>query len=293
MFVVVKDHERYYGPELADVDPARIVIQPANRGTAAAVLYGLTRLNRFERDAVTAFFPSDHHFADEKGFRKALETASETVRQHPELLVVLGAKAEDPEVGYGWIQPGERLDDDRRNNAPVFRVNRFWEKPSSSLAKLLLSRGCLWNTFVVLGRNRTFWQLLRSTMPEVVKSFEAISDSTDETDEYARATELYEQLPTADFCQEVLTHSAERLAVLRIDQAGWGDLGTPKGVLAAINRSAPIAASAGAVSREASSHSESQSAPGAFTEWLAAYCHRLEEICQTSAANKSRGDRTS
>src|ERR1700722_14674691 len=60
VFVVVRDHERYYRPELADVDERRIVVQPANRGTTAAIIYSLLRLTRLEKDPVVAFFPADH-----------------------------------------------------------------------------------------------------------------------------------------------------------------------------------------------------------------------------------------
>jgi mannose-1-phosphate guanylyltransferase len=71
LFVVVKDHERFYLPELADVDQSRIVVQPANRGTTAAIVYSLLRLIRFEGDPIAAFFPADHHYADETQFARA------------------------------------------------------------------------------------------------------------------------------------------------------------------------------------------------------------------------------
>ena len=38
MFVVTKDHDSFYTEELADVDPSRVVEQPANRGTAVAII---------------------------------------------------------------------------------------------------------------------------------------------------------------------------------------------------------------------------------------------------------------
>jgi mannose-1-phosphate guanylyltransferase len=70
LFAVDMGHERFYRPELADVDKARIVVQPANRGTTAAIIYSLLRLTRLERDGVVAFFPADHHFVDEKRFAR-------------------------------------------------------------------------------------------------------------------------------------------------------------------------------------------------------------------------------
>src|ERR1700722_12826680 len=44
LFAVVKNHERFYADELVDVRPSRIVVQPSNKGTTAAVLSSLIRL---------------------------------------------------------------------------------------------------------------------------------------------------------------------------------------------------------------------------------------------------------
>src|SRR5215510_506082 len=40
LVVVVGHHQRFYAPSLAGVPSPRLVIQPDNRGTAPAILYG-------------------------------------------------------------------------------------------------------------------------------------------------------------------------------------------------------------------------------------------------------------
>jgi mannose-1-phosphate guanylyltransferase len=222
------------------------------------------RLIRLEKDPVVAFFPADHHFADETQFARAVDGAFEVVHKHQDLLVLLGAKAEKAEVEYGWIEPGQPMDNGRGCSSCVFRVNRFWEKPSPPIAQALLSRGCLWNTFVLAGRARTFLEVLESTIPHTMKAFEPVATSGVKHEELERAAALYEALPTGDFSHEVLTRCPERLAVLRMDGAGWGDLGTPEGILAAIQKTAPVM------------HPPSDG----FDSWLAAYRHRLEEVCR-------------
>lgn len=283
LFVVVRDHERFYLPELEDVDESRIVVQPANRGTTAAIVYSLLRLTRLEGDPVVAFFPADHHYADEKRFAHAVGKAFEAVHSHPELLVLLGAKAENAQVEYGWIEPGRRLDAGRGDSGwPVFRVDRFWEKPNARLAQTLLGRGCLWNTFVIAGRALTFLEILESKIPHILKAFQPVARARTSAEEEARAAELYDSLPSGDFSHEILTRCPDRLAVLRMDDTGWGDLGTPGGVLDAIQRdaSAPASASlaASGTTQSAAESGARADSPGAFTSWLAAYCERLEEI---------------
>jgi mannose-1-phosphate guanylyltransferase len=275
VFAVVRDHEPFYQPELADVDESRIVVQPANRGTTAAIIYSLLRLTRLENDPIVAFFPADHHFADEMQFARAVDGAFDAVHKRPGLLVLLGARADRAEVEFGWIEPGMPMANDGSGSPPVFRVNRFWEKPSTATAQALFRHGCLWNTFVIAGRARTFLEVIESTIPHALKPFEPVADSRSRDEETERAAALYEALPPGDFSREVLTRCPERLAVLRMDGAGWGDLGTPEGVLAAMQRAAPVP----------------YPQPQGFSSWLAAYRYRLEEVCRQPAGEPISAER--
>jgi mannose-1-phosphate guanylyltransferase len=267
VFAVVRNHEPFYQPELADVEESRIVVQPSNRGTTAAIIYSLLRLTQLEKDPIVAFFPADHHFADEMRFARALDGAFAAVHKNPRSLVLLGARAEKAEVEYGWIEPGRPMGDDRSGLPSVFRVNRFWEKPSAEVAQGLLSRGCLWNTFVLAGWARTFIEIIQSTTPELLDSFQPVAGPTPRDEEAKRAVALYETLPTADFSRDVLARRPERLSVLRMEGAGWSDLGTPKGVLGALQGSAPVP----------------HEPASAFNSWLTAYRRRLEDLCHSAA----------
>jgi mannose-1-phosphate guanylyltransferase len=103
IFVVVKAHEPFYRKELAGEDESRIVVQPANRGTGTAILYGLLRLSRLDDDPLVAFFPTDHDYADDKGFAQSVETGAAFARQNPERLVILGARAERAECSMAGL----------------------------------------------------------------------------------------------------------------------------------------------------------------------------------------------
>jgi mannose-1-phosphate guanylyltransferase len=271
LFVVVKGHEQFYRPELADVDEARIFVQPVNRGTTAAIIYGLLRLTRLEKHAVVAYFPADHHFVDEDRFASAVNRAFQVACEHPELLVLLGARAEKAEVEYGWIEQGQPLESNCKSSFPVFRVNRFWEKPSAATAEALLDRGCLWNTFVIVGCARAFLEILESVNPYALESFQPVAESLTQEEERERATALYEDFPLGDFSREVLTQRPERLAVLQMDDTGWCDLGTPDGVVAALRKTArlPETAPSASLLRAFMAHSAS-------SDWLTTCRHRLD-----------------
>lgn len=267
LFAVVESHRAYYEPELVDVDPSRIVVQPANRGTSAAIVYSLLRIARTDPDAIVAFFPTDHYYRDEGGFAASVKSGCEIVRQRSGFLLLLGAAPESPDADYEWIEPGSCVM--RTAATSLFGVNRFWEKPSQAVAGELQKKGCLLNTFVMMAHVRTFMELLRLAIPDVLRSFALIA--SDAPGERKIARYVYERLTYGDFSHQVLTACANRLLVLRLAEAGWSDLGTEDRVKAVFARYDGLVRTVhSSQAQKAEPHTLE-----AFHAWLAAYRKRL------------------
>lgn len=235
VFTVVKRHENFYTDELADVLPSRVVVQPSNKGTTAAVIYSLFRIASLANDPIVGFFPTDHHYSRELDFIDSVRLAFMVARSQPHNVVLLGARAEHPEVEYGWIEPGTTLECPFTTS--LLRVNRFWEKPSVRVAQALLEDGCLWNTFVMVGRASTFLGILEAAVPQLLGIFGADKHHSGRGPCWAHGGSAYAELTPGDFSQQVLSVSTERLAVLRLNDVGWSDLGTPERVMLAMTRS--------------------------------------------------------
>ena len=233
LFVLLRAHERFYTQELWRVPPDQTVVQPTNRGTLPAILASLMRIvrgdQRHGQEAVVAIFPSDHYYADEQQFRAGVELAFGMAETNPESVVLLGAPAKHAETGYGWIEAEAALSSHSHDG--LLRVKSFWEKPSPPVARDLLNRGCVWNTFVMVGRTQAFLDMVRSCAPGLYQAFEPMlarwSPETDE--EVMRA--VYEGTATADFSQSILSANPERLRVLCLGDVGWSDLGEPGRVI--------------------------------------------------------------
>jgi len=88
-----------------------------------------------------------------------------------------------------------------------------------------LNRGCLWNTFVTIGRARVFLELLRSQVPDVMTQMAAARMANDELDA------IYREIRAVDFSREVLAPLPHRLLVVRDAASGWTDLGNPRRVI--------------------------------------------------------------
>jgi mannose-1-phosphate guanylyltransferase len=224
MFVLTRAHERFYRQEILGAENSCMFVQPENRGTGVAITAAILSIIRSDIDSIVAFFPCDHYYTNEDAFASTIRSAMGFADEHPTSLVLLGAHAHYPEVEYGWIEPGQGIGD-----LPLSRVNRFCEKPSLQEAQALLRRGCLWNTFVTVGRAETFLELLCAEIPDVVSSIAAALTDQD-------LDSAYRGVRTVDFSHAVLVPQPHRLLVVHDAVSGWTDLGNPTRVIDTLTR---------------------------------------------------------
>jgi len=220
--VVTRTHAPYWAGLEHELFPGRLLAQPDNRGTAPAIMLAALAVRGLPGDAPIAILPSDHDVADEAGFMDGVADAVGFVAAHPETLVLLGIEPGSAETEYGWIEPvlaaGSGL-------API---RRFWEKPSAAHARVLLERGCLWNSFVMVGWASAFLGLMEAMLPAVGAAFSAVGPALGTPAEAATLDREYASLPAIGFSERVLARAPGRFSVLRVKDVGWNDLGTPR-----------------------------------------------------------------
>jgi mannose-1-phosphate guanylyltransferase len=233
LVVVTRAHERYYRPLIGDMRQQNLVIQPDNRGTAAAILYSLLRLSKLAPTTYVALFPADHFVSDDRHFMRHADLAFDAVRLRPELTVLLGIAADSAETAYGWIEPGQPAGTEHPG---IFDVHQFWEKPSVELAKRLLDRACLWNSFVMVARLSTLLGLIMLTAPELYRSFARMRSTLLTSSEERSIERLYGSIDDTDFSRDVLARRPINLAVLPVRGCEWSDLGEPARVVNLLSR---------------------------------------------------------
>lgn len=232
LFVLTRTHEQFYGPLLDDARPHQLVIQPKNVGTAPAILYSLCRLARVAPTSSVAFFPSDHYFSDDQAFMCHVESAFAVAGSRDDVVILLGIKPDGPEGDYGWI---ETLSGGGTNSPNALgRVRRFWEKPTPDVARALMGRGSLWNSFVMVGRTTAFLEIIRRASPKLFDRFARVAPYLNTSREEGLMGELYSGLQESSFSQEVLAARPEDLAVLPVVGLRWSDLGRPQRVMSAM-----------------------------------------------------------
>ena len=232
--VLTQTHERFYKPLLRDVPRDRLLVQPKNKGTAPAILFSLLRTAQLAPNATVALFPSDHFFADDQQFMSHVDSAFTAAQTNPNVITLLGIKPESPEIGYGWIEPENSLF--AQMPRAISRVRRFWEKPNLTVAKALMNQGCLWNSFVMVGRVDSFLKMTQRALPELYESFSAIAPTFGTESEARALNNLYSWISSSNFSQDVLSRRPDDLAVMQVSEVGWSDLGEPKRVFSTLQR---------------------------------------------------------
>ena len=225
--VVTKKHERFYARELDDLPQTAVLAQPENRGTGVAIATAMLMLRDLGAEAMVAAFPCDHHYSNEAAFLDVIEAGILAVRNNSDAIVLIGAEPTYPETEYGWIEPVEALVNGTRL-APS-KVCQFWEKPILATAYDLQRRGCLWNTFVTIGRVSTFIDVLCQAAPNAMLALSAgiLENDLDSS---------YRSVPSIDFSRDVLASQPARLLVIRDAVSGWTDLGNPNRVFDTLAR---------------------------------------------------------
>jgi mannose-1-phosphate guanylyltransferase len=233
--VVTSQHEPFYRHEFSSEDWSRVVEQPVNRGTGIAIAYGLACVTVQVPDAVVGFFPADHHYDDGDALRQTLDDAYRAAALDRDRVFLIGAEPDRAEVEYGWIARGDSLGPASAGARGISNVAGFVEKPSAAEADLLLRRGCLWNTFVLVGHAEAFRVLLDRALPGLYAELVAILNLPDPPRTTA-LERLYASPIASDFSRDVLSRYPERLGVIELARSGWTDLGQPARALRVMAR---------------------------------------------------------
>jgi mannose-1-phosphate guanylyltransferase len=244
--VVTEKHRRYYSSLAQELAPGLLLEQPGNKGTAPAILYALLRVATRSPQAIVALFPSDHFFTDDEEFMAHVDTAFDAAQVQPDTITLLGITPTGAEREYGWIEPQRSVLGNAARS--ITRVRRFWEKPSATLTTSLLERGCLWNSFVMVGRIDALLRMTRAALPELYARLAAVAPAFESGHERNALAHVYASISDSNFSHEVLAARPQDLAVMRVGDVGWSDLGDPARVLATLARlgvQSQIALSAG------------------------------------------------
>ncbi len=197
---------------------ADIVLEPKRRGSAAAVAVAACLAARHDPEAVVLILAADHLITDVDAFVEACRMATKSARRG--FIMTLGVEPTAPATGYGYIQPGEPIDD-----TAAFKVARFVEKPDRETAVAYAEQGYLWNSGNFLFRADVMIGELRTLAPEVLAAAKSAVDLAAQDLDFIRLDgEAFAASPNTSIDYAVMERT-EKAGVLPVTFQ-WSDVGT-------------------------------------------------------------------
>jgi mannose-1-phosphate guanylyltransferase/mannose-6-phosphate isomerase len=204
--------------QLAEIGvEADILLEPARRDSASAIVAGACFARRTGADPVLLVLAADHVVTDTAGFVAACRDACGAAEQGH--IVTFGVKPDRPAVEYGYIRPGAGLD------GKVQAVAKFVEKPDSATAERYIAEGYLWNSGNFMFRAGTLIDEYRAFEPDSAKAIEsAVEGAGSDLDFVTLAADPFKQARAVSIDFAVMEKTS-RAAVLPVS-FGWSDVGS-------------------------------------------------------------------
>ncbi len=152
---------------LPEVPGANVLGEPRAASTAPALTWATVVARSRDAEASLLSLHADWYIGNDDAFRATAHRALDVAARH-HVLVTVGIVPTRPEVGYGYIQPGDPLDDDAK------QVGRFIEKPDRERARALMAEGALWNSGLFAWTADRFLAETAAVVPEIAPHLECL-----------------------------------------------------------------------------------------------------------------------
>jgi mannose-1-phosphate guanylyltransferase len=159
--------------DLPQLSGAQVIGEPIGRDTAAAVGLATVLVKAKDPDASYAILPADHVIHDGEAYRKVLDCAFAAAEETGSL-VTIGIKPTEPATGYGYIHVGDKRTE--VDGAPVYKVQRFVEKPDLETAQTYVDSGeYFWNAGMFIWKASAIDAALKTHTPVLYEGLQQIS----------------------------------------------------------------------------------------------------------------------
>jgi mannose-1-phosphate guanylyltransferase len=197
-------------PELSEES---LMIEPQARGTAPVLTWAAWEINKRDPEAVLISLHADHMIRPESNFADLLHATAALARRE-NLLFTVAVPPTRPETGYGYIEPGESIQDE--SGVRAFRVESFREKPDAETAESYVAAGHLWNSGIFVWKASTFLEEVEAVTPELADLLPLLARG--------RVDDFFARAPVTTVDVAVLERSGRVASVAATFE--WDDVGS-------------------------------------------------------------------
>lgn len=197
-----------------------IILEPIGRNTAPAIALAALYATADGTDPLLLVLAADHVIEDEEAFHRAIKLATPHAERGE--LVTFGIVATGPETGYGYIQRGDKYEND------VFKVHRFVEKPDLETARKYLESGeYYWNSGMFLFSAKKYIEELAKFRPDILGACKQsiASVERDVIQDFIRVDPVAFSACPDESVDYAVMEETEDAVVIPLN-AGWNDVGS-------------------------------------------------------------------
>ena len=208
---------------LPEIPRENYIVEPALMGNAAACGLVSEFLYARNKDSMAFFMPADAYISNPKEFQRVIRYAQQLMEKYPKKILTIGIKPSKPEVGYGYIKIGQKVESN--NKLTANNVQCFVEKPNLKTAeKYFKSNRFLWNAGIFAWRTDFMLGLFEKYLPKTFECLENIGVNIGKKifpkilkEEYAKVENTSIDFGIIEKTKDIIVIPAE---------FGWSDVGS-------------------------------------------------------------------
>jgi mannose-1-phosphate guanylyltransferase len=221
IFVATRgDQSKLLSAQVPTLPESSFINEPFGRGTAPAIGLAAIHLRKRDPDAVMSVLTADHYIKETEIFRNILKAAFQVAEEGH--LVTLGIRPSSLSTGFGYIQRGESLG--KTKEFPVFRVERFTEKPDLMTArKMVASELYSWNSGMFIWRVDRILEEFQKQMPELYTCLMEVDAALKKPDYKEVLSQAWNRVVEQTIDYGVMENAKDVVVILA--DMGWIDVG--------------------------------------------------------------------
>jgi mannose-1-phosphate guanylyltransferase len=207
--------------QVGEIPFENYILEPYGKGTAPCIGLAAIHIMNKNPNAVMAVVTADHYIKKVDRFQKILQIAINVAEK--DHLVILGISPDHPSTGYGYIEQGEKLIS--THELPIFRVQRFTEKPDKKTAvKMVESGDYSWNSGMFIWRVDRIMEEFERQMPDLFNQLTRISNSIGKPNYEKVLDRTWSKVKKQTIDYGVMEGASD--VVVIPSEIGWSDVGS-------------------------------------------------------------------
>lgn len=183
-----------------------ILVEPQAKNTLPAIYAAVNKIiNMNNKHDTIVVFPSDHII---RKCEKFISVIKESEDLSKDSIITFGIKPDSPNIGYGYISPGE-------NKMNGYIVSAFKEKPTPEKAQEYINKGYYWNAGIFMFNSDVFCKEVEKYAPEIAYAFRTSEN----------ITEAFSKINSKLSIDYAIMEKSDKVTVIPVD-IGWNDLGS-------------------------------------------------------------------